>query len=408
MQAQTTPTVSLPHHLRSKKMMQLEADARRELAEALHEPVSDTLWEALHNTVWDHVKYERDGVQFLVEHVEAIRAELSSPRRAPRTARGRKPSDVPTANWARSRLVAALAADDDQVQAFRREVLDDRLIEWAQLDAWIAAQVHAQGEATWSVTIPVPSGTRITHDPSGGWRFKPLVRHVDRLAFSSRILSYFGPADDWLQHVHTATDGPLERLRRLAQQLAPAYGWTEPQAAVFVLTGTPQLVEPVQVTARSEHIRNGRHHPWAQRITLQIDPTTPPDTVERVYRQVRQQLGIANTRTLSDKHANLALILLDQPHQTWATRLKRWNHEHPEWCYYQESNLRRDALLARHRLLNPTTDQPRSDPPSGPATTKSSSKTRFPPHSASSSNDKYVTSSLQSARHRTKRIERQL
>jgi hypothetical protein len=334
-------------------MMRLEADARRELEKALQEPVSDTLWEALHNTVWDHVKYEHGGVQFLVEHVEAIRDELSPRRRAPRTARGRKPSDVPTASWARSRLIAALAADDDQVQVFRRDVLDDRLIDWAELDAWIATQVNAQGEVAPSVTISLPTGTRIEHDPSGGWCFDPPVEHVDRLALSSTILSYFGPTDRWLHNVQTATDGPLERLRRLSQQVAPAYGWTEAQAAVFIVTGTVPLLEAVQVTTSTEHIRNDLRHSWAQRITLHIDPTTPRDTIEQVYRQARQQLRITNTRTLSDKHATLALILLDQPHQSWATRLKQWNRKHLEWRYDHESNFRRDALQARRRLLNP-------------------------------------------------------
>jgi hypothetical protein len=112
------------------------------------------------------------------------------------------------------------------------------------------------------------------------------------------------------------------------------------------------LLEEVRVSARREVVHAGHPHPWARRITLDVDPTTPPELVKQAYEDARRALGIGRTRTLNDKQAVLAVFCADRFDQPWSLTYRQWNRAHKNWAIANESNLRRDAVVAQRRLLS--------------------------------------------------------
>jgi hypothetical protein len=338
--------------------MQLE-EVRRRVEDALRQPIVDVLWEFLaeQGYVGEVVDGHHD-VGWLVQLVGGLVDSLHEQERSPRMAPERRPPSVGRSTWALSLAAAQLAGKDQAVCAFRDEVLDGQLLDWDQLEAWV--KHHADpgdaptGDApTLYLTAALPSTTRVRRAAGGRYDIEPPLRSVIRAGISTRLLKYATPGDECIHMVATTIGSPLERLRQLAADVAPAYGWDDPQAVMFVLTGTAPLINPIRVSTPSALFRDGMFHPWARRVTIEVDPALSPEIVERAYRKARTEAGLAHTRVLSDKHAELSAFCTQREHQRWSQRFKDWNRTHQRWRYENESNFRRDAIRATLRLLNP-------------------------------------------------------
>jgi hypothetical protein len=171
-----------------------------------------------------------------------------------------------------------------------------------------------------------------------------------------RFLAYGLPNESWVRHVPTGAGGVLDLLRGLSERLSQRYEWDPAQASVFVLTGKAPLMEPLRAVVRFNDTV-----PVASRIDMRIDPAMPPREVADYYAAVRQRvLGrneSARHRNLTDKHAHLALVAEQPDSIAWEERLRVWNKswrkQHPEWVYKRLNMFKRDARVARNRLLAP-------------------------------------------------------
>jgi hypothetical protein len=331
-----------------------EDEVRRRLEKALRRPVTERLWEILleQGHVGEVVDGHRD-VGWLVQFVGGLLDALHEQERSPRMTPEHRPPSIGPSTWALSLAAAQIAGKDQEVRAFRDEILDSQLLGWDELEAWVKHHAGMAGAPTLYVTAPLPSANRVRRAPGGRYDIEPPLRSVTHAGISSRLLKYVAPGDEWVRRVATTIGNPLDRLRRLASELAPVYGWDDAQAVVFVLTGRAPLINPIRVSTPSTLFRDGALHSWSSRVTIEVDPAISPELVEQAYRSARNEAGLAHHRMLSDKHAELSAFCTQREHQPWSQRFKDWNSTHQHWRYDNESNFRRDAIRATHRLLNP-------------------------------------------------------
>jgi len=243
-----------------------------------------------------------------------------------------------------SEIYAKMAAADEDVIAFREEVLGGKTMKWGEVEAWIEGQIQKEE--------PYKTGG------------------------SCLTLSYLIPGNKSVYHKAVRVGGVLDGLRGLSESLAKYYGWADAQATVFVLADVLPLVSLIRATytaAPGARRINGRlcSQPGAtRRITLEIDPTFTDKQVAKVYRQVRRNLlktngiGSAINRPLSEKHLELARFGIRQPEDRPAwKRLNLWNMACENrkggeggWQETYAGNLNRDCKAAVKRLLNPGSD----------------------------------------------------
>jgi hypothetical protein len=254
--------------------------------------------------------------------------------------------------WALSRLVAEAAAQDEDVVRFRQKHLDDQLLEWADVEAWLQSKKKAEGPITKDLTITLPADVDLTSPPTME-DLLPYMRRGTGRKLSVRVLDYAIKNEQWVHRMSVSAGGCLDRLRLLSEELARGYGWVPAQATVFVLTGIPAVVPSVRVRT-SEFQRRGIDTAWANRIVLDLDPACTPEEVSSAFQAARQQQGIGNPRSLSVKHMRLAAFACaEHVGKPWLERFELWNREFPHWPYTSQSNFRRDAIQAQYRLLYP-------------------------------------------------------
>ena len=126
---------------------------------------------------------------------------------------------------------------------------------------------------------------------------------------------------------------------------------------MFVLTGITPSVYPVRASGRVPYS-------WisASRITMVIDPATPPEDVAQFYQRIRKSdsyYGDVNIRPLAEKALMLAAFSATcTASEKPIDQVRRWNAEHPDNAYDASDsravgNFRRDLKQATERLLNP-------------------------------------------------------
>lgn len=319
---------------------------RSHLEKSLRRPVTDDLWDYLVDQGFvGEVEDDRTDVEELA--YEARRIQRAGRERPPGERGGElgQPSEKGQEHaWALSVVVADSARSDEEVVAFRHQVMGDTLLEWSEVASWIKTQTET-GAPLRLLTV------RDTRTEYSGGRTIDL-KQASVVNVEVPVLKYAEPGETWSKAVPTA-EGPLERLRALSATLAKFYAWTEAQATVFVLTDITPLISPMRATSGGLLFHNGYSMDWAIRITLTIDPSTPPDEVAKAYAKVRRDAGQAGRRRLSAKHAALAAFRIEHEHLSWSKLLGAWNAEHSAWRYEHESNFRRDAIRAGARLLHP-------------------------------------------------------
>lgn len=342
-------------------MQRSSAEVRDLIEKKLHRKLSDGMWDYVQDKHYveefqnggllDDLLKEVRRLQALSEPVERrpVRVVQDAP---PLVDRGEAHLSEATSTYqaALSEVVVAAADSDPDVVAFRSKVLSDKLMAWDEVQAWIEAQQAREGDPTQWVTFPMPSDE------------DQLVRYGDlrdRHGVEGRLLKYVRPKENWPLQIGTVAGGTLERLRRLSEALAKANAWTPAQATVYVLTGLTPTVSMIRRTEGGHNIRYGRSHDWAERIVLTIDPAVPVDEVAESYRAARERYAQRRTRgeyrirTQSPRLLRVAaFVARRRPAMKWNELFHVWNAQcAPEYAYSQESNFRRDAVLAQDRLL---------------------------------------------------------
>lgn len=331
------------------KLKGRERQAHQDVEKALRREVGEETWD-YHvdlGIVKDYTDVHHD-MNVLVKEFRKFyvaAGEETSKRRSPR----RLPSTEAESEWreAVSLYLAMKASKDEEVNAFRRDVLGGVLVGENQLAQWIGNRARAEKTGHW-LTVPVPEGYELDWSlgPSVAWGTTPpltiSVNGIPAESVSGRQLHYFDPAAKEEAWVYTAPGGVLERLRQLGSQLADKYGWTQAQAVTFLVTGSAPFV--VGIIAETTH---SVEQPLSTRITLTIDPTVTADEVKAFYAQQRKQLLSRSTRKINHRNATLVeFVLIEKGNDTWAKSMKKWNAKYgtkgARWTYTNYRNFSRD------------------------------------------------------------------
>ncbi len=229
--------------------------------------------------------------------------------------------------------VAARAAKDPEVLAFRDEVLDDCLLAYTLdssregVEEWIPRQIE---------------------------RERP---QLEAFPGEPPQLTYIEAIGQGLELTPVVAGGVLDRLRVLGDRLAARYRWQAPAAIAFVLVG--DVVPTIEVLTAT--IEPNPVVPALSRITLSVDPAATPAAVARGYRQARNH--IAQARAKQPKTLFLAAFAAERPHrESIPLQMAAWNATVPDpaWQYSpdQGPNFVRDRNLAIARLVRPTDQLP--------------------------------------------------
>lgn len=323
-------------------------DIRTELIARLGEPaISDRVWQWLGDegylgAVMDGSKDFKWLADRIVKFHEAAGSASQVLKPLP------KATPQAAQIMARSELLAHDARQQIGVQAFRRDVLKDRLLKRGEVEAWIQAAAKADEEAgkpNGYLTVPRPHDVHLKMSGKGLAFDRVTLRDVHIVRLSSETLSYGVPEDEWMRRVVARHGGTLDRLRLLAESLEREYQWPEALGTLFILTDVTPLVSRIRQTL----------HGGSGRITLDIDvaTVTPRQLAEFYGRTLAGLRRGRRIRALTDKHVRLAAFAIQRSEKPWGQRLAEWNAEFPAWRYTAESNFRRDALRAQRRLAEP-------------------------------------------------------
>ncbi|MER6791032.1 hypothetical protein [Amycolatopsis mediterranei] len=389
----------------------IDAAALAKLEDALGKPITnDLLFAHLRDGGWldDITQAGEAGVADAVAEVEKIRAMAAEPRseraRGVLPAEGRPEVDQQTRaadvgprlnafQTALTRLVADEADEDPRIGDFRKKYLPHgNTLLPNEIHDWVREHVTTQPTDTVLVTLPVPRGWK-RHEPI------PAPSSHFPVSHNFPVVEYLGPklqreiedgsaGDQRNDHPRPhpdPDDGPLAfglffepaapggvlfKLRELARSIGRIHGWTESQAATFVLTGLSPLISMIRVTHLDPPIHNNEFCPWGERIRLDVHPAAAAEDVAAAYVAARADLEIAETyghsRVKGPSTRNLLLAAFVAGRTgTWQQKMDSWNEEYPEYATSRLSNFKRDAKDTRLRVLNPGR-QPateKADPP---------------------------------------------
>lgn len=338
------------------------------------------------------------GPEEFAEKVKRFRKAFG-PSEHTREIRPRTSSSPVKVSGLREQTLATLQAEEagrnEAVQAFRHEVLGDRLLAWDTVETWLNTQHDQEPRRDWLTNGWIPLrqvegriDAAIDGDvetaSAGLYRLleqdevlPPTLTAADAVPMPVQVLidakRVFEHLDIRALHCYVPVPnsddervwravtgaGVLERLRLVGEELALEYGWYEADAVCFILTGRPPYI-----TTISEVVHVDKRVPTRSHITLRVDPTVLPSQVANYYRHVRKEvLRGQHYRKLSDKHLELArFAALRSQGEPSAQRMRAWNayiaKKHPDWRKYNHvSNFTRDCAQARRRLLHPNRDR---------------------------------------------------
>lgn len=237
-----------------------------------------------------------------------------------------------------SQLIARDVANDEAVQRFRTEALVGTLLTSDDgVRAWIIR--HARGEP--QEQAPQDS-EHDNHRNHRNHRNHPVGALAYALHGVKQIERPIGAG------------GMLDRLRRLSEDLAARFAWTDAQATTFVMTGAVPLIREVKTV-----IERHAAYPALTRIRLAVSPMATPQEVASSYQQARAQLVMTRPRDPGERQLQLVLFVDAQPDsEAWSDWMRAWNTQVtkagcPKWRYTLVTNFKRDAQVTRRRLMSP-------------------------------------------------------
>jgi hypothetical protein len=256
-------------------------------------------------------------------------------------------------NWrsiAFAEVSAIDAARDPAVVAFRADVLEGRLIAFEDIKTWAETTAQQEGRAVGLVTIPDDTD-RIPRSPEEAKALEV------KASWTAIVIRFPDAAGSRVKAVRIRLGGVLDRLRGVAMHLGLSYGWKEPYAVAFILTGESPPPLRGSVTASRTY---GSLRPSTATITVNPDWVSPSD-VARLYREVmseddfRQHGGEPGAgRPLQEKSARLAVFAARHAGSgSWAELMARWNVENSEnsgWEYSDRRRFGRDCRRAYERV----------------------------------------------------------
>ena len=225
-----------------------------------------------------------------------------------------------------SQLMALDASNKSEVINFRKYVLKYRLIPIDKVDNWIKKTAKKDGFPTlWLDGVELPKDAKRT--------VKDGVVLIDKIAITQATnikgyeLKFWMPEVDKVNSVYVTRGGILDNLRVLSGKLAQGYGWTQAQAATFVLTTHLPLVEAIEVGVQVHSENN-----LANKLVLAIDPTSTVQEVADAYAWGKKEFFEVSNKHNSTKSHQLALF-------------------YAQYCEFSKDKLNRHNLLQEWNKL---------------------------------------------------------
>lgn len=337
---------------------------RREIEILLHSPLRNEEWDDLVeenyiDEVLDDLLPSSEVAEKVRRRRQVYGQQEAKRDKAPRMLSEQEAKKPSGRLEALSILVAQEATKDTEVQKFRNEVLNGKLLSLDAVEEWIQEQAKKDGPHTWwleDIALPENLGHYRVEDAMAVLLANPQARLDVPMRLSIRpaknhsqfrFLEYGVPGNNEKKEIPTAIDGVLEQLNLLSERLAEEFGWTKAEATLFILTASVPEIAPVTSTLIERQLSA------LSRIVLTVDPSLSPREVAEYYRKMRQEVMGARHRDLSEKHLQLAIFAATQPEErTWSEKMAVWNKSHPtEWRYEEVGNFSHDCLQARRRLL---------------------------------------------------------
>lgn len=381
-----------------------DSEARKLLERALGRQVEENQWEALKSEGYvKEVTDELEGIDYLAKKFRLFWPGQAIKRQSVNVTaeaeEGKK--GVFSLGGAISTLFAWHAHGDEEVQAFRRDVIGKEmseafgrsieigLLNWKPFDPqMVTAYEKAVGQKLTKNDIESHDSFTVEawishHDKEERGKDARKGRKFaigDRAGYSAdgiiiadlegkgNFLEYGVPSnkdDPGWRIIPVISGGILDRLRQLSERLAETYRWEIAEATVFVLIGGVPWVPRIKATYSERTVLKA-----ATRINLSIDPTLPPEKVATYYKEQREKILSKPVREPRSKSIALAHFVgemeieqgkkqTDPKRWTWEQKRRSWNETFckyfPDWKYEagQESNFSRDYKSAKEKLLNP-------------------------------------------------------
>lgn len=238
-----------------------------------------------------------------------------------------------------SRLLAERAARDPAAQAFRRDVLGGRLVEWDDLESWISARAPKPGEPTLAIFTQRRYATDVQAEAlmklglserlarlASLAESEPIADDPDHVGWERLRLRYMR-RDGSSGGVPVPTYGPLLSLHRLVRRLAVDDVGPQPLAeagpewaTTWALCGVTPFIPRIRVSV------TGHGMPSLWRISLDANWRASAEEVSREYNWAR---GPNPGRDKPMKERGIALALLADRWRgedgSWPDRRGEWN-----------------------------------------------------------------------------------
>jgi hypothetical protein len=187
---------------------------------------------------------------------------------------------------------------------------------------------------------------------------RPDVTEFRRKALGERLL-----ASEEARATVGAAGTVAEEVRKLGARLAGDYlGWDEEGAVWYVLTGEAPQLRPITIRGRGKF--RGQYTRFQHSVTLTVLPWVPAKEVERVYRNVQQQVLDEASRETGPRILEVAQFVwerlrLDGERESWKAWFELWNRKHPDkkfktWRNFREYCARgHDEALPLYKFPEP-------------------------------------------------------
>jgi hypothetical protein len=183
---------------------------------------------------------------------------------------------------------------------------------WIWADVWYQPEDVEREEED---GVIFKKGAKLHIEPMTGWTRRPDPDLPSSGIRGHGTVKYATPSEPHReQPVRAGSEGVLDELRLRARTLVSAYGWTEAQATVYILTD----LAPIAAT-------------YAKKLVEEQD---------------------RRPKAMSRKHLQLAEFTAEhliRQGESLAVRMAAWNALYPDWAYRTVSHFGGDSVLALRR-----------------------------------------------------------
>jgi hypothetical protein len=165
---------------------------------------------------------------------------------------------------------------------------------------------------------------------------------------------------------------------RFATEIADYYGWDAEDAAVFLLTGSTPLVEPLRASISIREFRDEHGAPTPRsraRIVLEFDPLLSKETVAEAYENFRREVLAKGSKRPEFPELQAFRFVVarlqddESPAESWSAIGREWNEKlaGSAWTYSKPEDIKRAYMSVRRRIINAQYHISGTEPTGAPA-----------------------------------------